>query len=50
MLVEANQEALAFLEEHPLVTDDSNQMVKWNGGIASQQKAWLADVLQAAER
>ncbi|CAM6116011.1 unnamed protein product [Calypogeia fissa] len=47
---EQYKEAMAFLEEHPLVTDESNQMVEWNGGIGSKQKAWLAGVLQEAQR
>jgi hypothetical protein len=41
---------MAFLEKHPLVTDKSNNMMDWNGGLASKQKSWLAEVLRDAER
>ncbi|KAL3701177.1 hypothetical protein R1sor_019199 [Riccia sorocarpa] len=47
---EKYKEALEYTETHPIVTDFSSQMASWNGGIGSEQKAWLAEVIKGAER
>ncbi|KAL2650475.1 hypothetical protein R1flu_018603 [Riccia fluitans] len=44
------KEGLKYTEKHPIVTDFSSQMSDWNGGLGSEQKAWLAGVLEEAER
>lgn len=43
------QEAAEFLKNHPL-GDENPQMSVWNGGMGSEQKAWLSTVLEAADR